>query len=131
MGRFCDVSGYGLRVSLSRICAYAEPGSVTYQVDLTRRVNFFLLYKRITLKRAHRRQTPSTISGFFLAMIMFPEVLKKAQAEVDAVVGHERLPTMQDHEALPYVSAICKELLRWNVVVPLGTYISHVHFHSD
>lgn len=64
-------------------------------------------------------------------MIMFPEVLKKAQAEVDAVVGHERLPTMQDHEALPYVSAICKELLRWNVVVPLGTYISHVHFHSD
>ena len=53
-------------------------------------------------------------------MTMYPDILKKAQAEVDFVVGYERLPTMRDREALPYVNAICTELLRWHVVVPLG-----------
>lgn len=53
-------------------------------------------------------------------MTMYPDILKKAQAEIDAVVGYERLPTMEDRAALPYVNAICKELLRWNVVGPLG-----------
>ena len=56
-------------------------------------------------------------------MTLYPEVLKKAQAEIDAVVGHERLPTIGDGDALPYVNAICKELLRWNVVIPLGAYL--------
>ena len=54
-------------------------------------------------------------------MTMYPEILKKGQSEVDSVVGHERLPTVQDREALPYVNAICRELLRWNVVIPFGT----------
>ena len=54
-------------------------------------------------------------------MTMYPEILKKAQSAVDSVVGHERLPTIQDREALPYVNAICTELLRWHVVAPLGT----------
>lgn len=56
-------------------------------------------------------------------MTIYPDILKKAQAEVDVVVGHERLPTMDDRDALPYVNAICTELLRWNVVIPLGTYL--------
>ncbi|KAF9227072.1 cytochrome P450 [Gyrodon lividus] len=61
----------------------------------------------------------SSIYAFFLAMTMYPDVLKKAQAEVDAVVGSERLPTFEDHDSLPYINAICKEVLRWNVVAPL------------
>ena len=61
-------------------------------------------------------------------MTMYPEILEKARAEVDAVVGHERLPTMQDREGLPYVNAICKELLRWNVVVPIGTCLRECVF---
>ena len=56
---------------------------------------------------------------FFLAMTMYPDVFKKAQAEVDGVIGNERLPTMEDRHALPYVNAICTELLRWSVLVPL------------
>ncbi|KAI9457271.1 cytochrome P450 [Boletus coccyginus] len=63
--------------------------------------------------------TPYTIAGFFLAMTIYPEVLKKAQAEVDVVVGDKRLPTMKDRGALPYVNALCKELLRWNVLIPM------------
>lgn len=56
-------------------------------------------------------------------MTIYPEILKKAQAEVDAIVGHERLPTIKDCSALTYVNAICMELLRWNVVAPLGAYL--------
>jgi len=55
-------------------------------------------------------------------MTIYPEVLKKAQAEVDVVVGDKRLPTMKDRDALPYVNALCKELLRWNVLIPMRTY---------
>ncbi|KAF8134279.1 cytochrome P450 [Boletus edulis] len=71
---------------------------------------------------AHQLQTPSMLSAFFLAMTMYPEVFKKAQAEVDTVVGNERLPTMEDRDG--YVNAICTELLRWNVGIPLPAHVS-------
>lgn len=60
------------------------------------------------------------MQGFFLAMAMFPEVQRKAQAELDAVVGHDRLPTFKDQASLPYVNALLKELLRWHTVTPIG-----------
>jgi len=54
-------------------------------------------------------------------MILFPEVQKKAQAEIDAVLGGTgRLPTFADQPNLPYVSAVMTELLRWHNVVPIG-----------
>ncbi|KAA1465965.1 cytochrome P450 [Dentipellis sp. KUC8613] len=64
--------------------------------------------------------TVSAIYTFFLAMTLFPEAQRKAQAEIDAVVGHDRLPNFHDRERLPYVDALVKEVLRWNPVVPLG-----------
>lgn len=53
-------------------------------------------------------------------MTLHPEVVKKAQAEIDAVVGNERLPTFADRENLPYIDALTKEVFRWNSVVPTG-----------
>lgn len=53
-------------------------------------------------------------------MTIYPEVFKKAQAEVEAKVGPDRLPTFDDRESLPYVNAVCTELIRWNVVIPMG-----------
>jgi cytochrome P450 len=67
--------------------------------------------------------TVSTIHAFFLAMTMYHKVFKKAQAEIDAHVGSERLPTFEDRDSLPYVNAICKELLRWNVVAPIALHV--------
>lgn len=66
------------------------------------------------------QQTVSAVYSFFLAMTLFPEAQKKAQAEIDAVVGSDRLPTFTDRDSLPYVEALAKEVVRWNVVVPLG-----------
>lgn len=37
----------------------------------------------------------------------------KARAELDAAVGRARLPAFADRPALPYISAIVEELLRW------------------
>ena len=54
-------------------------------------------------------------------MALHPEVAKKAQAEIDAVVGNDRLPTFEDRADLPYVDALSKEVLRWNAVTPTGT----------
>jgi cytochrome P450 len=57
-------------------------------------------------------------------MALHPEVVRKAQAEIDAVVGNDRLPTFSDREQLPYLDALVKEVLRWNAVVPTGTRCS-------
>jgi cytochrome P450 len=57
--------------------------------------------------------TVSAISTFFLAMAMNPKVVKKAQAELDRVVGGDRLPAFKDRANLPYVEAVCKEVLRY------------------
>ncbi|KAF4617511.1 hypothetical protein D9613_005756 [Agrocybe pediades] len=52
-------------------------------------------------------------------MIRFPEVQRKAQAEIDRVLGG-RLPEFNDQEDLPYISAIVKEVLRWQPIGPIS-----------
>ncbi len=53
-------------------------------------------------------------------MSLNPDILKKAQAELDTVVGPSRLPDWDDRASLPYVTAIVKESLRWQNVLPLS-----------
>jgi hypothetical protein len=53
-------------------------------------------------------------------MALYPEVQKKAQAEIDAVVGPNRLPDFNDRPSLPYINAVVKESSRWNLVAPFG-----------
>lgn len=57
-----------------------------------------------------------TLRWFFLAMLLHPEIQKKAQEEIDRVVGDSRLPTHEDRKTLPYVTAIVDETLRWEPV---------------
>ena len=54
---------------------------------------------------------------------------RKAQAELDAVVGPGRLPEPEDIDQLPYVSAVIKEALRWHHLAPLG--LPHVSTADD
>ena len=51
---------------------------------------------------------------------MYPQAQRKAQEEIDRVIGNERFPTMADQPDLPYIEALVKEVLRWNPVAPLG-----------
>jgi cytochrome P450 len=53
-------------------------------------------------------------------MLYFPDVQAKAQAEIDRVVGTERLPSFDDRAELPYIQAIVLEVLRWRLITPLA-----------
>lgn len=53
-------------------------------------------------------------------MLHFPEAMRKAQAELDAVVGADRLPGYEDRERLPYLKAVINETLRWRPIAVLG-----------
>lgn len=58
-------------------------------------------------------QTGSVLRTFMLAMTLFPEAQKRAQEEIDRVVGCDRLPDFDDRENLRYIDAIYKECLRY------------------
>lgn len=64
--------------------------------------------------------TVSSNYALFLALTLHPEAAAKAQAEVDAVVGNDRLPSFADRESLPYTNALALEVLRWHCVTPTG-----------
>jgi len=57
---------------------------------------------------------------FFLAMVLFPEAQRKGQEELDKMIGFNRLPEYEDREKLPYINALCKEVLRWHPIAPFG-----------
>ncbi|UKZ51201.1 hypothetical protein TrVGV298_004957 [Trichoderma virens] len=59
----------------------------------------------------------SMMNSFIKIMAMHPEVQKKAQQELDRVVGPSRLPTWEDHENLPYIRALIKELHRYSPIL--------------
>jgi len=61
----------------------------------------------------------SSIMSLFLALLLHPEVQKKAQDEIDAVTGRERFPNFEDRPRLPFVDALCMEVLRWRPAAPL------------
>jgi len=66
-------------------------------------------------------QSTSTLLIFLLAMVLHPEVQAKAQADIDRIVGKDRLPDFDDRPALPYVDAILRETMRWYPVFPIGS----------
>ncbi|KAL5341444.1 cytochrome P450 [Aspergillus crustosus] len=61
-----------------------------------------------------------TLTSFTLAMLKFPDVQRKAQEEIDRVVGTDRLPTFEDRDNLPYINALVKESLRWWPFAPMS-----------
>ncbi len=53
-------------------------------------------------------------------MLLYPDVQRHAQEQIDRTVGSTRLPTMDDFDSLPYVRCIMKETLRWMPTTILG-----------
>ena len=62
-------------------------------------------------------------------MASYPAVQARAQAELDAVLGQERLPTRADRAQLPYVDAVLKECMRWRPILPLA--LPHLVLEED
>ncbi|TCD64420.1 hypothetical protein EIP91_004101 [Steccherinum ochraceum] len=70
-----------------------------------------------------------TLETFIVAMAMYPDVQRKAQAELDRVIGPNRLPEYDDVEALHYLRAVLMETTRWLPIIPLG--IPHMVTEDD
>ncbi|KAE9394854.1 cytochrome P450 [Gymnopus androsaceus JB14] len=82
-----------------------------------------------TMYLAGTDTTVSALTTFFLAMVKYPEYQKKAQQELDRVVGSDRLPDFGDKSSLPYIQAIVNEILRWQPVTPL--VLAHLSTEED
>ncbi|KAG6918154.1 hypothetical protein DXG01_016139 [Tephrocybe rancida] len=64
--------------------------------------------------------TVSAIEIFFYAMVVNSDAQKKAQDEIDRVVGNKRLPDFSDRQSMPYLEAVYREVMRWYPGTPLG-----------
>ncbi|KAK0436566.1 cytochrome P450 [Armillaria borealis] len=49
----------------------------------------------------------------YIAMLLHPDIQAKAQEQIDAIVGNDRLPRFDDREHLPYINALALEVNRW------------------
>ncbi|KAI0070899.1 cytochrome P450 [Panus rudis PR-1116 ss-1] len=70
--------------------------------------------------------TNTAAQYFYIAMTLYPHVQKAAQAELDTVVGSNRLPTFDDFDKLVYIQAVVME---WHPVLPLG--LTHRTLRDD
>lgn len=74
-------------------------------------------------------KTSSALDAFFHLMMLYPEIQIKGAEELDRVVGRDRLPESSDELDLPYINAICHELLRLHPTAPFG--ILHTSIADD
>lgn len=88
--------------------------------EVTPEVDFDLKWVANSMYASSIDTTMTTILHFLLAILENPHTLIRAQAEVDQVVGADRLPGFGDRASLPYVEALLSEALRMGAPVPLS-----------
>ncbi|XP_051803067.1 cytochrome P450 2J4-like isoform X11 [Acanthochromis polyacanthus] len=64
--------------------------------------------------------TATTLHWGLLYMIYYPDIQKRVQAEIDAVIGSSRQPSMTDRENMPYTDAVIHEIQRMGNILPLN-----------
>ncbi|KAJ6623187.1 cytochrome P450 [Mycena sp. CBHHK59/15] len=69
------------------------------------------------------------IEAFFLAMTLQPDAQRKAQSELDTVLGHCTAPQLADRPRLPFVEALISEVFRTYTIGPVG--LPHVASEDD
>lgn len=74
-------------------------------------------------------QTLATTTVALLNMMQNPNVFQKARAEIDRVVGTDRLPALSDRPNLRYIDYIVEETTRWRPLSPIG--IPHRSLKDD
>ena len=76
-------------------------------------VNCIILYLDIP-------QITSVLQTFILAMVLCPDVQARAREEINQVVKHDQIPSIEDRASLPFLDAVLLEVLRWYPPAPLG-----------
>ncbi|KIO29636.1 hypothetical protein M407DRAFT_21224 [Tulasnella calospora MUT 4182] len=84
-----------------------------------------------SLFRAGAETTESVIRTFLLAMTLHPEAQARVRSEIDAVIGPNRFPSVDDKgpEKMPYLEATLLESMRWNP--PVSSILPHLPIRDD
>jgi len=67
-------------------------------------------------------KTVAGITSFILALARNTDVLRRIHAEIDEVIGSDRLPTLEDRQSLPYLEAAYTESMRKYPIAPMGEF---------
>lgn len=79
-----------------------------------------LIFMLFELESAATITTSQFLNIFVAAALEHPDSIKRAQSELDRVVGHNRLPNFDDQDHLPYLNAFILEITRHRTMVPVG-----------
>ncbi|KAF2129634.1 putative cytochrome P450 monooxygenase [Dothidotthia symphoricarpi CBS 119687] len=116
---------YGLLAELEekRKVNKAEPCYMNYVLDNVEKLGMSydeVVFLGAVLMDAGGETASSYLQSFVLAMLNFPDAQKKAQKEIDAVIGNDRLPCFTDYDSLPYLRALVDEVHRFRPILPIG-----------
>ncbi|KAJ3563355.1 hypothetical protein NP233_g8990 [Leucocoprinus birnbaumii] len=64
--------------------------------------------------------TLSALMTAVIALVLDPVIQARAQAELDSVIGRNRLPEFSDRDKLPFIHCIINETFRWGATTPVG-----------
>ncbi|KAJ3554822.1 hypothetical protein NM688_g2905 [Phlebia brevispora] len=104
------------RNSLCGSLLFADDGKFSATPEVEERVKWIAA----SMYSAGMDTTVTTLTQFIMIMVLYPEVQRKAQKEIDEVVGPFRLPTHDDRPRLAYIDCVFKEVMRWGTPVPLS-----------
>ncbi|KAJ7834049.1 cytochrome P450 [Mycena olivaceomarginata] len=116
---------FGLLVEVEERLKAKKEGNGCFMETVVRRADEWGFTREMvghlggTLVEAGSDTTSSFTQSLVLALVAFPEVQKKAQAELDRVVGTDRMPRFEDLDQLPYIKAIVNEVHRWRPNAPI------------
>ncbi|XP_063117380.1 cytochrome P450 2J4-like isoform X2 [Rattus norvegicus] len=79
-----------------------------------------LIATTLDLFFAGTETTSTTLRWALLYITLNPEVQEKVHSEIDRVIGHGRLPSTDDQDAMPYTNAVIHEVLRMGNIIPLN-----------
>ncbi|CCL99952.1 uncharacterized protein FIBRA_01977 [Fibroporia radiculosa] len=102
---------------------YSKKGSITLEDEYNLKGAAAMVYI------AGTDTTISVMMSFVLAMVLYPDVYRKAQAEISRVVEQSRLPVFEDRSSMPYLECVLKEVYRWGC--PLPFVIPHRLLEDD
>jgi hypothetical protein len=108
------------RVGLSQNGDYRNASSIFGRVYVCNSLYIHIYLISSAMIEAGAESTSASLNTCMLYLSGYPEVQRRAQEELDGVVGSSRSPGFSDMDHLPYIRAIVKETLRIRPLTTMG-----------